>query len=199
MPIADRQIDLLEAPGIRQYAKVQRRHLGWENLDRIDPLSLKAVSEIWTVRGRTPFRLYFVPNEELPGDPAFTICDGSTLVVKIADRIRRAAFLGDGYARFVVARELGKASLRHPEMLMGLAKRRCGEAEDARQVTVSALISMQFQASVFAASLLIRDEIAHRLPSLEEVSIQAGIDPLCARRYFAPIADFARAGAAGPR
>jgi hypothetical protein len=35
----DRLIDLLEAPQIRQYAKLQRRNLGWERSKRVDLLS----------------------------------------------------------------------------------------------------------------------------------------------------------------
>jgi hypothetical protein len=185
----DRLIDLLEAPEIRQYAKAQRRNLGWVDADRVDPLSLEAVTEIWTVRGRTTFRLEFVKDDEVKSDPGRTTYDGSTLVVQIPERIHRKAFMGDGYARFVVAREFGHATLRHPEMLTALAAkfRRQAEGKDARKVLVSGFQSAQFQAGVFAAALLIHDDTARELASLEEISVRAGIDTLSARVYFEQI------------
>jgi hypothetical protein len=47
-----------------------------------------------------------------------------------------------------------------------------------------ASISVRFQAGVFAAALLIHDDTARGLGSLEELSVQAGIDTLSARVYY---------------
>jgi hypothetical protein len=59
----DRIIDRLEAAETRKYADRQRRELGWDRLDRIDPLALESVEEIWTVHGRMPFRLRITGDE----------------------------------------------------------------------------------------------------------------------------------------
>jgi hypothetical protein len=44
--VEDRLIDRLEATETQKYAKRQRRDLGWEGSDRVDPLSLASVRDI---------------------------------------------------------------------------------------------------------------------------------------------------------
>ena len=198
----DRLIDLLEAPHIRQYAKLQRRNLGWQGSKRVDPLSLVAATEIWTIRGVSPFSLKFWADEAMPGyspdspstygySGCHTRMNGSRFVVKLPVSIRQRAFLGDGYARFVIAVQVAHATLRHPETLKVLKENffRQPETRDARKVAVSAMDSINFQAGVFAAALLIDDDTARGFSSLQELSIRAGIDPLSARVYFAEIAE----------
>ena len=181
----DRLVDLLEVPDILRYAKLQRRNLGWEGLDRVDPLSLKAVTQVWTVRGITPFRLEFLDNGEWRTNGAYTEFDGTTHIVEIQESVRRAAFMGDGRARFVIAQQLGHATLRHPEMLEALyAKKRQAAHRNARVVWASGWHSAEFQAGVFAAALLIRHDIAGKTASLEELSVRAGIDMFSARYYY---------------
>lgn len=186
MQTEDHQIDLLEVSSIRQYAQTQRRYLGWEGLDRVDPLSLKAIKQIWTVRGVTPFSLEFVAHDNLRGYRGHTTFDGSRLVTTVSERVRGKAIMGDGHARFVIAGELGHATLRHPETLTALSasfQRREGE-NDARRILVSGINSMRFQAGVFAAAFLIHDATARGLSSLDEISVQAGIDTLSARVFY---------------
>jgi hypothetical protein len=187
--VEDHLIDRLEAAQTREYAKRQRRHLGWESLGRVDPLSLESVREIWTVRGRTPLRLQFVEDDDVRGEPGRTTYDGRALVVHIPERTRRKAFVGDGKARCAVAREVGHATLRHPETMMALLDkfRRQPEGGVTRKVLVSAYASLKFQASIFAAMLLMGDNVDPRFASPEELSVRYGIDTLSARVFFAEI------------
>jgi IrrE N-terminal-like domain len=53
----------------------------------------------------------------MPGDSGLTTYDGRKIVVQIPRRVRHNAFMGDGYARFTIAHELGHAAL-HPDKLM---------------------------------------------------------------------------------
>ena len=61
-------VDPLRDLEVHEHAKAFRRFLGWENSERIDPLALESVNEMWTVRGKKPFRLEVVSDAELPDD-----------------------------------------------------------------------------------------------------------------------------------
>lgn len=50
--VDNRLLDRLEARQTQKFALRQRCELGWEDLDRIDPLAVESVRELWTVRGR---------------------------------------------------------------------------------------------------------------------------------------------------
>jgi hypothetical protein len=113
----DRLIDRLEATETQKYAARQRRELGWEDLERIDPLALASVPEIWTVHGRTPFRLQIVGDDAVPAARGLTTFENGILVARISESIARRARFGEGAARFVVAEQLGHATLRHPVCL----------------------------------------------------------------------------------
>jgi hypothetical protein len=186
--VEDRLIDKLEAAETQKYAKRQRRDLGWQGSDRVDPLSLASVSHIWTVRGRAPFRLQFV-DDHITNRRGNATYDGSAFVVEIPESIRRKAFFGDGHARFTVAREFGHATLRHPETRAALMERfrRQPDGGDARKVLVSGSASLDFQAGVFASALIIGDDATAGAVSPEELSVRYGIDALSARVYFAEL------------
>jgi hypothetical protein len=93
------QVAPLEVLELRQYAKIQRRHLGWAEAERVDPLSLGEVTEIWTIHGTKPFRLEFVAKDQLPGGSSLTAYDGSNIVVKVPTYIRHKALVGEGSRR----------------------------------------------------------------------------------------------------
>jgi hypothetical protein len=78
---------------------------------------------------------------------------GSTLMVLIPESNRRKAFFGDGYARFNIAQAFGQATLRHPETRRALLAKHHQGGRESKRLLVSAFASMDFQASVFAASL----------------------------------------------
>jgi hypothetical protein len=59
MSTDDYVVDPLRDVEVREHAKTLRRELGWVDAERADPLSLEARTEIWTVRGKEPFKLEF--------------------------------------------------------------------------------------------------------------------------------------------
>jgi hypothetical protein len=90
----DYVVDSLSDSEVRENAKQLRRFLGLAAAERVDPLILENVTEIWTVRGKRPFRLQIVADAELPRDSGLTTYDGSKLLVQIPRRIRHDAFMG---------------------------------------------------------------------------------------------------------
>jgi hypothetical protein len=183
MPTDDYLVDPLRDSEVREHAKTLRRFLGWSDAERVDPLLLETATEIWTVRGRKPFKLEIVSDDELPHDSGLTTYDGSHIVVKIPRRIRHRAFMGDGYARYTIAHELGHAALHLDKLLEGatLPRRRTG---NATALWIPKFKSAEHQAMVFGAGLLINDLTARRLSSPEEISVQAGVSLSAARIYF---------------
>jgi len=67
-----------------------------------------------TVHGRTPFRLHIVDNDAVPASRGHTTFENGVLVARISESIARRARFGEGAARFVVAEQLGHATLGHP-------------------------------------------------------------------------------------
>ncbi len=182
----DRIIDRLEAAETRKYADRQRRELGWDRLDRIDPLALESVEEIWTLHGRMPFRLR-ITGDEVWQRRGITTCEEGVLVARIPESIRRMARFGDGSARFSVAQQLGHATLGHPTIMSTLLEKyreRLLEGGDARKMVISASSSLAFQAGVFAAALLIGDCVGLESATPELLSVRYGIDVLSARVFF---------------
>jgi hypothetical protein len=70
MSTDDYLVDPLRDLQVREHAKTLRHFLGRDDDERIDPLELETATEIWTVRGKRPFRLEIVPDAEclaIPG------------------------------------------------------------------------------------------------------------------------------------
>jgi hypothetical protein len=186
----DRLYDRLEAAETAKHAMRQRRELGWEGLDRIDPLALESVEEIWTVYGRMPFRLRIV-DDDVRERSGRTTCEDGILVARIPESIRRRARFGEGCARFDVAQQLGHATLGHPAIMATLLKKHREpllEGGRARKVLTSAYDSFDFQAGVFAATLLIGNRVGTEAASPEDLSVRYGIDVLTARVFFVELA-----------
>src|SRR5207249_9067058 len=143
-----------------------RAFLGLANAARIDPLVLEKFTEIWTVRGKKPFRLEIVPDAELPNDSGLTSYDGSKLVVQIPRRIRHKAFMGDGYARYTIAHELGHAVLHIDQLIQGatLPRRRVG---NVTPIWIPKFKSAEHQAMIFGGGFLINDDTARGLSSAD--------------------------------
>lgn len=188
--VEDRLLDRLEAAETQNFAIRQRRELGWEGLDRIDPLAIESIQELWTVSGRAPFRMCLVDEDKIRGRLGHTKLEGSRTVVRIQERTRRKAFFGDGYSRFLIAKEIGHATLAHATMRAALLEkhreRLLKGSGDARRILVSASCSMEFQASVFAATLLVGRN-ATPDAFAEDLSVQYGIDALSARVFFSDV------------
>ncbi|RTM14630.1 MAG: hypothetical protein EKK33_05635 [Bradyrhizobiaceae bacterium] len=161
---------------IREIAKVQRRRLGWDGREKVDPLELAGCTEIWTMDGVVPFRLEFFSGETNQTE----FVDG-TLVVRIADRTRQGAIFGDGCARVAIAREIARAALSHH-------RRKASLQVDGLYPNISEAELQagrnRFEANIFASALMIEDEIALQLCSVKPVSLGAGIDPTVLLHYF---------------
>lgn len=161
---------------IREIAKVQRRRLGWDGREKVDPLELADCTEIWTIDGIMPFRLEF-----FSGETNTTQFVDGTLIVRIADRTRQAALFGDGCARVAIAREIARAALSHH-------RRKANLQGDGLYPNISEAELQagrnRFEADIFASALMIEDEIALQLCSVKPVSLGAGIDPTVLLHYF---------------
>jgi hypothetical protein len=182
MSTDDFEVDPLRDLEVREHAKTLRRSLGWANAERVDPLLLETAGEIWTVRGKKPFALEFASDAEMPGDSGLTVYDRSKIVVKIPRRVRHRAFMGDGYARYTVAHELGHAVLHVDKLMEGAAlPRRHGG--NVSVPWIPKFKSAEHQAMVFAGAFLINDDTARALSSADEVSVQAGVSLTAARIY----------------
>jgi hypothetical protein len=183
MSTDDYVVDPLRDHEVRERAKTLRRELGWADAERVDPLSLESRTEIWTVRGKKPFKLELAADAEMPGDSGLTTYDGSNIVVKIPRHIRHKAFMGDGYARFTIAHELGHATLHLDKLMQGAALPR-RMAGNVLPKWIPKFKSAEHQANVFGAALLINETTARELSSPEEISVQAGVSLTAARIYF---------------
>lgn len=179
----DYVVDPLSDSEVRESAKRLRRYLELADVKRIDPLVMERVTDIWTVRGIKPFRLEIVADADLPNDSGLTSFDGSALLIQIPRRIRHDAFMGDGYARYTIAHELGHATLHLEKLMQGatMPRRQIGNAVST---WIPKFKSAEHQAMVFGGAFLVNDIFARRLSSPEEISIQAGISLQAARIYF---------------
>ncbi|WP_316234272.1 ImmA/IrrE family metallo-endopeptidase [Bradyrhizobium sp. SZCCHNR1098] len=196
MSTDDYIVDPLRDFEVREHAKTLRRALGWADADRVDPLSLEPATELWTIRGKRPFKLELAADAEMSGESGLTTYDGTKILVKIPRRIRQKAFMGDGYARFTIAHELGHASLHLDKLMLGAALPR-RLAGNTLPKWIPKFKSAEHQANIFGAALLINDATARRLSSPEEISVQAGVSLTAARIYFEQVQeDLARPTAA---
>jgi hypothetical protein len=179
----DYMVDPLSNSDVREHARRLRRFLKLADAERIDPLALEKVSEIWTVAGVKPFRIEAVADDDFPNDSGLTTYDGSALLIQIPRRIRHDAFMGDGYARYTIAHELGHATLHLDKLMQGAAmpRRRIGNAASN---WIPKFKSAEHQAMVFGGAFLINDERARQLSSPEEISVQAGVSLQAARIFF---------------
>ena len=196
MSTDDFEVDPLRDLEVREHAKTLRRSLGWANPERVDPLLLETAGEIWTVRGKKPFALEFASDAEMPGNSGLTVYDRSKIVVKIPRRVRHRAFMGDGYARYTIAHELGHVVLHVDKLMEGAAlPRRHGG--NVSVPWIPKFKSAEHQAMVFAGAFLINDDTARALSSADEVSVQAGVSLTAARIYFEQVQeDLARPASA---
>ena len=158
----DYMVDPLSDADVRENAKRLRRFLKLADAERIDPLVMEQVTEIWTVRGVKPFRFEIVADVDLPNDSGLTFYDGSALLVQIPRRIRHDAFMGDGYARYTIAHELGHASLHLDKLIQGAAMPR-RQIGNAVSTWIPKFKSAEHQAMVFGGAFLINDKLARRM------------------------------------
>jgi hypothetical protein len=164
------RVPALESSEILEVAKAQRYRLAGHGADRVDLLGcLGAAKELWTLSGTRRFRLETVSNEELPTESCRTTYDGTEIVLMVPRHIRHRAFVGEGEARFLVARGLGNATLHSDVLLEHSARPR------PRFERVVGGCSSAWQAGLFATGFLTGDSV-ERLIHPEAISVHAGID-----------------------
>jgi hypothetical protein len=161
---------------IREIAKAQRQRLGWNGRERVDPLDFAHCTEISTMDGVAPFRLEFSA-----GETDQTEFVNGTLVARISDKTRQAALFGDGCARITIARGIASAALAHHRRKANFKVE--GLFPNMSEASLQAGRNL-FEADIFASALMIEDEIALRLRSVEQVSLGAGIDHTVLLHYF---------------
>lgn len=111
-------------------------------------------------------------------DDGLTTYDGNLIVIGVGRSVHYAAYMGDGKARNTFAHEFGHAVMHDgPPM----SRRALG---NAKFNFIKPFESAEHQAKVFAPAFLINDEIAERLGSAEEVSVEFGVSLESASIYF---------------
>lgn len=176
-------VDPLSDKDIRENARRTREYLGLGDAERIDPLVLEQAKQIWTVKGVKPFRLEVVSDEKLRGDSGLTYWDGDCIVAQIPRHIRHKAYMGDGYARFTIAHELGHVTQHLDKLLQGASMPRRAIGNKTWN-WIPKFKSAEHHANVYGGAFLINDKFARALTSPEEISIQAGVSLHAARIYF---------------
>jgi IrrE N-terminal-like domain len=168
---------------VRDLARKARAEFGFANVSRLDPIECLKHHWIETVFGKK--RLFFDarPDAELGEDDAFTsydfLPDGRPLVrVTVKESVYQQAWLGLGRARMTLAHELGHA-IMHQGVRM--ARRSQG---NFRYASIATYQSAEHHARVFAAALLIHLEIAEKLDSDEDISVEFGVSIEAANIYL---------------
>jgi hypothetical protein len=168
---------------VRDLARSARGEFGFANVSRLDPIACLKHDWIETAFGKK--RLFFDarPDAELGEDDAFTsydfLPDGRPLVrITVKASVYHQARLGLGRARMTLAHELGHA-IMHQGVRM--ARRSQG---NLRYSSIATYQSAEHHARVFAAALLIHPEIAEKLDSDEEISVEFGVSIEAANIYL---------------
>jgi IrrE N-terminal-like domain len=111
-------------------------------------------------------------------DDGLTIYDEKPIVIAFKRSVYHAAYMGDGHARNTFAHEFG-----HAVMHDGAPKSRRALG-NKKYKFIRPFESAEHQAKVFAPAFLINDEIAERLSSAEEISVEFGISLESATIYL---------------
>ncbi len=161
---------------IKRFAKRLREYFGVSNERRIDVIACAERRSIWTAKGERELRLELRPDDGV--DDGVTIYDQDAIIISIKRSVRHAAYMGDGRARNTFGHEFG-----HAVMHDGAPKSRRTLGNDKFKF-IQPFESAEHQAKVFAPAFLINDEIAERISSAEEISVEFGISLESAKIYF---------------
>jgi Zn-dependent peptidase ImmA (M78 family) len=168
---------------IKELAKQLREYFGVSDERRVDVIACAQQRSIWTVKGERGLRLDLRADDEMGADDGLTIYDQNTVIIAIKRSVRYAAYMGDGRARNTFAHEFG-----HAVMHDGAPKSRRTLGNDTFKF-IRPFESAEHQAKEFAPAFLIHDEIAEKLGSAEEISVEFGISLESARIYFEELTD----------
>jgi hypothetical protein len=163
---------------VRQLAKKARLAFGIADARRVDILACVKSPTVWTVRGTQRLNFQVRPDAEMGPDDASTSYGKGIVTIAVKQSVYDAALVGEGRARNTLAHELGHAVMHDgPPM----ARRAEGNITPK---WIKAFESAEHQAKVFAAAFLINDEIASRLSTAEEISIELGVSLESATIYL---------------
>lgn len=153
---------------IRAEALGAKRFYDTEKRRPINIIRCLQSGRILTRRGRRTLN-YNIVDDELMGDrDGKTEFTADAVVISVKRSVHQKAFWGNGRARMTLAHELG-----HGVMHYGATMFRSSGAVGATDLSqVSASVSAEHQAKVFASAFLIDDEVAATLSSPEEISTE---------------------------
>jgi Zn-dependent peptidase ImmA (M78 family) len=108
-----------------------------------------------------------------------------TVVITVKRSIHEKALWGDGRSRMTLAHELAHGVLHY-----GVTMYRASSASGTTLLSrINAAESAEHQAKVFAAAFLIDDEVARKLTTPEEISLEFGVSLEAAQICFERLAD----------
>jgi hypothetical protein len=133
---------------------------------------------IWTVNGERELRLEIRLDADMGPDDGLTTYNGKLIVIAVGRSVHHAAYMGDGKARNTFAHEFGHAVMHDG---VPMSRRALG---NVKFDFIKPFESAEHQARVFAPAFLINDQIAERLASAEEISVEFGVSLESATIYF---------------
>jgi hypothetical protein len=163
---------------VRKLAKKLREFFGVAADRRVDVIACAKSRSIWTVHGERELRLELRSDDEMGSDDGTTIYEDKLIIMAVKRSVHYAAYMGNGHARNTFGHEFG-----HCAMHDGAPKSR-RTLGNVKFKFIQPFESAEHQAKVFAPAFLINDEVAARLGSAEEISIECGISLESATIYF---------------
>jgi len=163
---------------IKQLAKRLRDFFDVACDRRIDVIACARKRSIWTVNGERELRLEIRSHAEMGSDDGLTTYDGNLIIIAVSHSVHHAAYMGEGKARNTFAHEFGHAVMHDGTPM---SRRTLG---NAKFKFIKPFESAEHQAKVFAPAFLINDQIAERLASAEEISVECGVSLESATIYF---------------
>jgi IrrE N-terminal-like domain len=163
---------------VKQFANQLRDFFDVAGDRRVDVIACARKRSIWTVNGERELRLEIRSEAGMGADDGLTTYDGKLIVIAVGRSVHYAAYMGDGKARNTFAHEFGHAVMHDGAPM---SRRALG---NAKFNFIKPFESAEHQAKVFAPAFLINDEIAERLTSAEEISVEFGVSLESATIYF---------------
>lgn len=180
MSANDFRVPGLSDDEVRSFAKKLRTYHRVPKADRADVVSLIKSGEIWTIDGRKPLKLDFLP--DIAEGDAVTTYDGSYITISLKRATHQRAFFGMGRDRNTIAHELCHACVHYTLLVAGATLHR--SANTRTHGWIKPYESAEHQAKVFAPAYLIDDEAAIELGTVQAVSVRFGISEESADIYL---------------
>jgi hypothetical protein len=169
---------------IRRHAEALLKYWEVSNTDRLDVLACLNNTRVLTVKGERRLEYFVCDDAEMAGDDARTEYSDDVVRIRVKRSVHRDAWLGDGRSRNTLAHELGHAVLHEGAPKM----RRTGATGRIASRWLKPYESAEHQAKVFAAAILINEQVADTLPDAEEISVRFGVSLQSAQICFDTLA-----------